>query len=144
VAAPPVATSEASSAPAEADSAKRGSGYGVLAAGTVAGGVVSVGIATAYALKAMAKNEDSKAGCDGDRCSPAATQDRLDARAFGNVATIGFLAGGALIAMGTTLYLVGSPPPASPTRTSARTSASLAASPLVSPGAIGGVLQGTF
>ena len=145
-AAPPVTPSEASSVPVEADSAKGGSGYGVLAAGTIAGGVVSVGIATAYALKAMAKNEDSKNGCDGDRCSPAATQDRLDARAFGNVATIGFLAGGALIAMGTTIYLVGSPTPASPTRTStpARTSASITASPMVGPGAFGGMLQGNF
>jgi hypothetical protein len=139
-------TRDASMVSAEVDTTKSGSGYGVLGAATIAGGVVSLGIGTAYMLRAMVKNEDSKNGCDGDRCSSAGTQDRLDARAFGNVATIGFLAGGALLAMGTTLYIVGAPKPSSPARTSVpvRTSASLAASPFVGPGAFGGVLQGNF
>jgi hypothetical protein len=140
---PPVTTSEARSAPPEAD--KGGSGYGALAAATIVGGVVSVGIGTVYMLRAMAKNEDSKNGCDGDKCSSAGTQDRLDARAYGNVATVGFLAGGVLLAMGTTLYIVGSPKPAPAHAPGpAPTSASLQATPLVGPGAFGGVLQGTF
>jgi hypothetical protein len=127
----------------EAD--KGENGYGVFGAATIAAGVVSVGIGTGYMLSAMKKNEDSKLGCDGDRCSPVATQDRLDARAFGNVATIAFLAGGALVALGTTLYIVGAPAK-HPARNAApaQSSASLAASPFVGPGAIGGVLQGSF
>ena len=146
LAAEPVAASDASHAPAAPIADKGENGYGVFGAATIAAGVVSVGIGTAYMLSAMAKNEDSKVGCDGDRCSPAATQDRLDARAFGNVATVSFLAGGALIAMGTTLYIVGAPPksPAARTSTPAQSAASLAATPLVGAGAFGGVLQGTF
>jgi len=124
----------------QADSAKGGSGYGAFAAATIAAGVAGIGIGTVFALQAIAKNEDSKSGCDGDRCSPAATQDRLDARSFGNAATIGFLAGGAFLAAGTTLYLVGSPSKAS----RAPSSATLDATPLVAPGALGGVLRGKF
>jgi hypothetical protein len=131
---------------AQADTAKSTSGYGALAAATIAGGAVSLAIGTTYMLRAMAKNEESQNGCSADRCSPVATQERLDARAFGNVATVAFLAGGALLAMGTTLYLVGSPASAASTHSAptARSSASLRATPFVGPGGFGGVLQGTF
>jgi hypothetical protein len=142
----PATSAEVRQALVAPDSEKRESGYGVFGAATIAAGMVSVGIGTGYMLAAMKKNEDSKPGCDGDRCSPAATQDRLDARAYGNVATIAFLAGGVLVAMGTTLYIVGAPPkpPAARTPSPAQASASVSASPLLGPGAIGGVLQGTF
>ena len=139
-AAAPVVAKEPSTAP-EAD--RGGSSYGALAAATIVGGIVSLGIGTGYMLSAMKKNEDSKLGCDGDRCTPSGTQDRLDARSYGNVATIGFLAGGALVAIGTTLYIAGSPRPASP-RTSAPSSASIQATPMLGPGGFGGVVQGTF
>jgi hypothetical protein len=141
----PVANGETRNAPEKPEAPKGESGYGVFGAASIAAGLTSVGIGTAYMLRAMAKNEDSKPGCDGDRCTPAATQDRLDARAFGNVATIGFLAGGAVIALGTTLYIVGAPPAAA-VRTSSPTpnSATLAASPWAGPSGAGGVLQGTF
>ena len=139
----PVVAKDAYTAP---DADRGGSSYGVLAAATIVGGVVSLGIGTGYMLSAMKKNEDSKIGCDGDRCNSSATQDRLDARAYGNVATIGFLAGGTLVAIGTTLYIVGSSSRATPTRsaTSARISPTLEATPLVGPGGFGGVLRGTF
>jgi hypothetical protein len=70
-------------------------------------GVVGLGVGGAFALRAMSKNSESNsAGCVNNACPPDAKQMRLDARSAGNVATVGFVAGGALLAVGVTLILL--------------------------------------
>ena len=86
--------------------------------GLVAGGagVVALGLGTFFGLRAIGENRDSNnSGCDGDTCSAAAKQTRLDARSAGNVSTISFVAGGTLLAGGAALYFLGASHAASQT-----------------------------
>ncbi|HEV8550213.1 MAG TPA: hypothetical protein VGQ57_14315 [Polyangiaceae bacterium] len=77
----------------------------LVAYGLAGAGVVGVVIGTVFGIKAINKNADSDDhGCQGDRCTPAAAELRNDARTAGNVSTIAFIAGGALIAGGAVLY----------------------------------------
>src|SRR6185436_14511396 len=78
---------------------------GGIAAGVA--GVAAIGIGTYFGLRAIKLNDDSKAGCDGDACDPAAKQKRLDARSAGNWSTVAFAVGGALVAGGTALFVLG-------------------------------------
>jgi hypothetical protein len=107
---------------------------------TGAAGIVGLGAGAFFSFRAVSKNNDSKTGCSGDLCLPAAKQDRLDARSAGNIATIGLISGGVLTAAGVTMYILGRRPsaPASPQ------SRSIEAIPVVGPDAVGGVLRGTF
>jgi hypothetical protein len=96
-------------------------------------GLVSLGVGTAFGIKA--KNLDDQArenGCDqatGYCSTDAALADSQDARTAGNTATALFIVGGALVATGATLYLVGS------AKDSSR--ASLRMSPLVARESVG-------
>lgn len=85
------------------------SGGGQRAAGFVLGGVGVVGLAVGAVtgLMAIGKNNDSKAACPND--GPCANRDAVDAndsaKSLSTVSTIGFIAGGALVAGGAVLYL---------------------------------------
>lgn len=68
-------------------------------------GAVGLGVGAFFGLRAMSKNDDSNADCDGDVCGAQGKQDRNDARSAGNVSTIAFLAGGVLAATGGALLL---------------------------------------
>jgi hypothetical protein len=105
---------------------------------TGAAGLVGLGAGAFFTFRAVSKNNDSKSGCSGDLCMPAAKQDRLDARAAGNLATIGLIGGGVLTAAGVTMYIVG--------RRSAPRAAerSIEAIPVAGPDAVGALLRGTF
>jgi hypothetical protein len=108
---------------------------------TGAAGIVGLGAGTFFSYRAVSKNNDSTTGCSGDLCLPKAKQDRLDARTFGNLATIGFIAGGTLTAAGAIMYIVGRPS-SRPSASSERIS--VEAIPVAGPDAVGGMLRGTF
>lgn len=83
-------------------------GDGQRAAGLIAGGagVVGLGIGAAFGLVAMSKNGDVKAMCTIPACPDARGPALADeARSAATVSTIGFVAGGALLAGGVALYL---------------------------------------
>lgn len=69
-------------------------------------GVVGVGIGTWFGFKAKSKNDDSSSDCSGNQCGPVGTQARNDALDAAKISTVGFVAGLALIGVGTTLYLI--------------------------------------
>jgi hypothetical protein len=78
---------------------------GIVAIGA---GVAGIWVGTAYAMRAISKNEDSnRNGCDGDVCEGQGKTDREEARSAGNAATIGFTVGVTLAAGGTALLLLG-------------------------------------
>jgi hypothetical protein len=117
----------------------KGSGNASLqTVGLVTGalGVVGLGVGTYFGISAISKNSDSKNGCDGNSCDEAGYQARSDARSAGNVATIGFVAGGVLLAAGVTLYVVGAPSKTEQT--------AVRVAPALGPGVYGGAFRGTF
>jgi tetratricopeptide (TPR) repeat protein len=108
--------------------------------GTMGAGVVGLGLGTFFAMRAVSKNEDSGTGCNGDLCTPIARQERLDARAFGNAASVAFIAGGALASVGLVVYLAGQR--ATPLATAANHA--LGASPWVERRGLGAAVRGSF
>jgi hypothetical protein len=78
---------------------------GGIAAG--AAGVVAIGVGTFFGLRAKSLNDESRSGCDGNACWPDAKQKRLDAMSAGNISTVAFAVGGALVAGGATMFLLG-------------------------------------
>lgn len=139
----PAAPVVAPAAPAakEAPPAESSHHFGWVETTFVAAGVVGLGIGTVFMLQAIGKNEQSESGCDANNlCTPQATQDRLDARQYGQIATVSYIAGGALVATGVAIYLIGGANQAN----TERSSASLQAAPLPVNGGFGGALRGTF
>ena len=108
---------------------------------TALAGVVGVGIGTGFLLRAIAKNNDSKAGCNGNVCSLQGTQDRWEAEDAGNVATISFVAGGVLLAGGAVMYILGRP---RRSLSACAGSTCVEAAPLAIERGFGGVVQGSF
>jgi hypothetical protein len=127
--------------PPDADSRRGLTGTQRLGIATGAAGLVGLGAGAFFTFRAVSKNNDSKSGCYGDMCLPSAKQDRLDARSAGNLATIGFIAGGALTAAGVVMYIVGRRPSALSTAAPAKT---LEAIPLAGSDALGAALRGSF
>ncbi len=105
-------------------------------------GVAGLGFGTYFAFRAVSKNNDSKSGCVGDLCAPAAKQSRLDARTEGNFATVGFVGGGALAAAGLAMLVFGRG--TNTATTGSATPPGLHAFPIVSIGGVGGALGGSF
>ena len=104
-------------------------------------GVVALGVGAGFALRAKNLDEESRStgGCNPDTgfCETnTGLEANRDARAAGNVATALFIGGGALVAGGVALYLVGSASDAS--------SASLSVSPLVGLRGFGIGARGAF
>ncbi|MES1173772.1 MAG: hypothetical protein ABUL62_05535 [Myxococcales bacterium] len=74
-----------------------------------AAGVVGLGVGSVFGLKARATNKDSKALCNSSNtnsCSADGVSKRNDALSQGNVATVGFIAGGALLAAAVVVWRV--------------------------------------
>jgi hypothetical protein len=124
----------------------RGSSGGALRAlGLVAGGVgvVGLGVGGAFGLSAMSKHSDAKAaGCGGSSCQDATSQaQEQDAARAAKMSTALFIAGGALTAVGLTLYLVA---PSSKEQPAGREAASpsLKLTPAVGQNAVGVTLSG--
>lgn len=90
------------------DDAARGDGQRVwgLAVGGV--GVAGLVIGSVFGIISLSKASEADAEClppDRTRCSARGVEAGSDQIAAGNVSTVGFIAGGALLATGITLYL---------------------------------------
>jgi hypothetical protein len=110
--------------------------------GLIIGGVglVTLGVSGVFALRASSLNSDSKADghCDAqNQCDDVGGAMRDDAKTAANVATVTVLAGGALTALGVTLFLL-------KPRKEHTQAAQLDALPLLGPGQAGLVLRGQF
>jgi hypothetical protein len=72
-----------------------------------AGGLVGLGLGTAFALSAKSKKDESNADghCDDTGCDPRGVELRNDALSTARVSTWSFVAGGALAAASITVYL---------------------------------------
>lgn len=83
-------------------------------------GAVAVGVGGYFGLHAISKNSKSSSlGCNGDVCSGAAKQARLDAVSAGKTATVLFVVGGLLTAGGIVMFVVGGPSSAGEARPAA-------------------------
>jgi len=110
--------------------------------GLIIGGVglVTLGVSGVFALRAHGLNSDSKSGghCDAqNQCDDIGAEKREDAKTAANIATVTVLAGGALTALGATLFLL----KPHQERTHA---AQLDALPLLGPGQAGMLVRGRF
>jgi hypothetical protein len=127
------------------DEAPTSSGLGTqrLIGLTVGGvGVVGIGLGAVFGLLASSAWSDAKAACNGDpgHCTgnqTAANADHSTTETDAAVSTIGFVAGGVLVAAGAVLFFTGhrregSPPP------------SVSVAPSVGPGQAGVMLGGVF
>jgi hypothetical protein len=100
-------------------------------------GVVAVGVGGYFGVEAISKNNDSnQTGCNGDVCTGAGKQARLDAVSAGNTATALVVVGGVLAAGGLVMFLVGGP--------SSESKPAVAAAPVVGMGSAGVALTGRF
>ncbi len=72
-----------------------------------AGGIVGLGLGTAFAVSAKAKKDEASGGghCDDTGCDPRGVALLNDALSAARVSTWSFVAGGALAACGLTLYV---------------------------------------
>jgi hypothetical protein len=134
--------SSAADSPSKGETPSRSSGWrtaGVLLAGA---GVVGFGVATAFVLRAVGKNDDAEnAGCSNNVCPPAGKALRLEALTAADTATVAFVAGGVLTATGVAMFVLGSPVGATP---AGRPTARLRGAPWVGPTSWGLVMQGRF
>jgi len=106
--------------------------------GWVLGGVGVVGIAVGsyFGLQSMSKKSDADGHCDGSVCrDQEGVSLRDDAIAAGNLSTLGFAVGGALVATGAVLVL---------TAPSGKSRGKAALAPALGPGFGGLVLDGHF
>ncbi len=110
---------------------------GISAAGL---GVVGLAVGTIYGLKMKSLQDDAKANCldypKGCNADGLAAND--DAKGAGTLATVGFIAGGALLAAGAVLYLT------APSAKPAQQSAAWTVSPLAGRGEGGLLLRGAW
>jgi tetratricopeptide (TPR) repeat protein len=71
-------------------------------------GIVGVGLGTGFGLAAMSKSSTAKESCNGNQCTSQKGVDALrDASSSATISTIGFAAGGALLATGAFLFFWG-------------------------------------
>lgn len=137
--APTPAPPPQSTEPAQAAPPKEAKPFPLRTLGIVTGavGVVVIGAGAYFGFDAIRKNDDSnKTGCNGDVCTGAGKQARLDAVSAGNTATALVVVGGVLAAGGLTMILVGGP--------SSDAAPAVAAAPQVGRDSAGFSLTGRF
>jgi hypothetical protein len=107
VTAAPVVTTTTTNAPPSDKPASDGSTQRVTGLVLGGAGIVGVGLGTFFGLRASSKWSDAKAACTDYPygCGTEGTDLRASASSAGTVSTIGFIAGGALLATGVVLYL---------------------------------------
>ena len=140
----PLAATPAPSAPREAPAAKS-SGNTPLILALAGVGVVGLGVGTVFALTAKSKYNESKGLCDLDdanSCSAPGVEMRNDARGQGNIATVGFIAGGAALAGAGIVWLFTGNGALRPQ--TASSPARLRATPAVAPNLAALFVQGSF
>jgi hypothetical protein len=138
---PPAMAPSAPEAPASTSSGASPLRYvGYAAAGL---GLVGFGLAVAFGLHANSKYDESTgdpggSGCDANNfCGAQGKQARADAQSAGTLATVGFVAGGVLLATGIALVVL------APSRASSN-SITARLAPMVGAGAGGMTMGGTF
>ena len=142
--APPTAVGPATPAPAveptpgtTPEEGPHGLGtQGILAIATGAVGLGGVVVGSIFGLETLSKHSSSQQQCQGNACSSTGLQDVTDGKNAGNVSTIAFIAGGALLAGGVVLWLTAP--------SSAPKVGSLGVTPLVAPDGGGFSLRGTW
>lgn len=70
------------------------------------GGVVALGVGVVSGLLALAAKQDSKRNCEGDFCNAEGTDSRETALTHADVASVSFIAGGALLAAGAITFFL--------------------------------------
>lgn len=103
-------TSRVSTQPSPTMTTHEDRGGGLRTAGWITAGVgiLGVGVGSYFGLAAVSKNRDSKGNCrTATLCDPAGLSLRNDAKDAATISTIAFVAGGALVAGGVTLLLLG-------------------------------------
>jgi hypothetical protein len=109
--------------------------YAGLAIGGV--GVAGIAVGAVFGVQAISLNNDSNKDCNPQSsCGPTGVASRHDAQSAGNVSTIAFVAGGALLATGVTMFVLAKP--------HSNSGMALRATPLVSDRELGIDLQGAF
>jgi hypothetical protein len=93
-------------------------------------GVVGIGIGAYFGVESFSKHSDYVSHCSGGFCDATGLSGHADAVTAGNVATVAFLAGGALVATGAVLWFT------SP-KTSSTTGTGVRVVPLVAAGTAG-------
>jgi hypothetical protein len=101
---PPLKASPISATPSDT---KRWSGLEWTGVGLASAGVVGLGVGGYFLGSALSKNSDSSKDCVGNLCGPDGAEARRAAVAAGNRASVFAIAGGALLAGGATLFIVG-------------------------------------
>jgi tetratricopeptide (TPR) repeat protein len=116
---------------------------GLQTTGLVLGGIgiVGLGVGAYFGLGAMKDNNTAKDHCDGNACTDQAGVDAAkDASSKATISTIGFGAGGALLATGVVLLLVGG----KSTKERPPSVAGLSLTPSAGPRAMGLTLDGRW
>lgn len=92
-----------------------------VAIGVAGAGVVAVAVGSVFGLMAVSKKNDAAASCnsnDPKMCQVGGDVSLWsDAKSLGNISTIAFIAGGALIAGGAAMWFLGAPSTSRPTVT---------------------------
>jgi len=101
-------------APARAPTTPRAKGFVLTplrVAGIALGGtaVASFGLGAFSSVRALNEKAASNDDCTGNACGPDGTRDRLAAGEAADVATVAFIAGGALLGAGIALFVAGAP-----------------------------------
>ena len=76
----------------------------IVGVALAAGGVLALGVGTAFSIAAANENAASKRTCMGDSCDPEGLAHRNSALSRADVATASFIATGVLVATGAVLY----------------------------------------
>lgn len=116
------------------------SGLRVAAIGAGSAGLVGIGLGVGFGLSARAQTDTWQRDCDGNACTSQRGLDAAETAAQrANIATVGFAAGGGLLALGAVLWWLGGDDDERPGDT-----ARLRVTPTVTEGGAGGVVTGRF
>jgi serine/threonine-protein kinase len=73
-------------------------------------GIVGIGVGTYFGISAKSKADAAAPYCTGTTCQQPGIDDWSKAQSNGNIATVGFIAGGVLLAAGAVVYLIAPSP----------------------------------
>jgi serine/threonine-protein kinase len=117
VVAPAASPAQASPSP-DADTHSRGQTQRTVALITAGAGLVGVAVGSVFGVESFSKHSTYTSECQGTQCTAAGVSDHDSAVSAGNVSTIAFVAGGALVAVGGVLWFTA--PKGAPASTAVR------------------------